>query len=186
MMILSFRIRNIFISLLIFIISFSALSEDKKQKTTTSHGISLYGGLKYGPDFKHFDYVNPDAPKRGIYTAASLIGTFDSLNPYIIFGSAPMEMMTLANETLMVRSGDEPTSLYGLIAESITLPEDYSWVEFKIRDTARWQDGKPITVEDIIFTYRLLLTKGRPVFRTTYSHITKAEKTGPPVRTLLF
>jgi microcin C transport system substrate-binding protein len=78
----------------------------------------------------------------------------------------------------MVRSGDEPTSLYGLIAESITLPEDYSWVEFKIRDIARWQDGKPITAEDIIFTYKTLLTKGRPEYRNTYSHITRAEKTG--------
>ena len=111
------------------------------------------------------------------------MGTFDSLNPYIIFGT-PVILGTLSsgagpNETLMVRSGDEPTSLYGLIAESITLPEDYSWVEFKIRDIARWQDGKKITVEDIIFSYKTLLTKGRPTYRTTYSHITKAEKTGP-------
>ena len=136
------RINNIIISLCILIIPFLAFSEEKELKTITSHGISLYGGLKYGPDFKHFDYANPDAPKGGIYTAASSMGTFDSLNPFIIFGTAPMEMMFLTNETLMVRSGDEPTSLYGLIAESITLPEDFSWVEFKIRDIARWQDGK--------------------------------------------
>ncbi|MFC1839155.1 extracellular solute-binding protein [Thermodesulfobacteriota bacterium] len=183
MMISGVRIKSMIISLFVLIIPVLASSEGKEFKTTTSHGISLFGGLKYGPDFKHFDYVNPDAPKGGVYTTASMMATFDSLNPYIILGT-PIILDTPftgagLNETLMVRSGDEPTSLYGLIAESITLPEDYSWVEFKIRDIARWQDGKPITVEDIIFTYNILLTKGRPVYRNTYSHITKAEKTGP-------
>lgn len=170
---------------LISIFIFPALSfaEDDYPKVHTSHGISLYGDLKYGPDFKHFDYVNPDAPKFGTYIAASMMATFDSLNPYIIFGTPPFFGPPPTgygiNETLMVRSCDEPTSLYGLIAESITLPEDYSWVEFKIRDIARWQDNKPVTVEDIIFSYEILLTKGRPAYRNTYRHITKAEKTGP-------
>ena len=167
----------------IFFITTTAPAVSEKQKVHTSHGISLYGGLKYGPDFKHFDYVKPDAPKGGTYVTASMMPTFDSLNPYIILGTPPVfdafPRGAGLNETMMVRSGDEPTSLYGLIAESITLPEDYSWVEFKIRDIARWQDGKPITVEDIIFSYKILLTKGRPSYRNPYSHITKAEKTSP-------
>ena len=173
----SIKIIILIISLSIFITPSSAFSENKELKTTTSHGISLYGGLKYGPDFKHFEYANPDAPKGGTYTATGYGTTFDSFNSYIIPGTPPFAASIY--ETLMVRSGDEPTSLYGLIAESITLPEDYSWAEFKIRDIARWQDGKPVTVEDIIFTYNILLKKGKPYIRNTYSHITNVEKTGP-------
>lgn len=182
-MITAFEKITAFILISIFILPAVSFAEDEIRKASTSHGISLYGELKYGPDFKHFDYVNPDAPKAGTYIAASMMATFDSLNPYIILGTPPFFGPPPTgygiHETLMVRSGDEPTSLYGLIAESITLPEDYSWVEFKIRDIARWQDGKPVTVEDVIFSYKILLEKGRPVYRNTYRHITKAEKTGP-------
>ena len=143
-------------------------------KTYTSHGISLFGDLKYGPDFSHYEYVNPDAPKGGTLVISRL-GSFDSFNRYIILGTAPF----ILAESLMERSGDEQATLYGLIAESITFPEDYSWVEFKLRDYARWHDGRPITVEDVIFTFELLKEHGRPEYRNTYSKISMAEKTGP-------
>ena len=150
------------------------VSAAEEIKTFTSHGISLFGDLKYGPGFTHYEYVNPDAPKGGTLVINRL-GSFDSFNRYIILGTAPF----ILAESLMERSGDEQASLYGLIAESVTYPEDYSWVEFKLRDYARWHDGKPITVEDVIFTFELLKKHGRPEYRNTYSKITGVEKTGP-------
>ena len=133
------------------LVSHAAPAEKHEQKITASHGIALYGDLKYGPDFSHFDYVNPDAPKGGAYTYASTL-SLDNLNPYALTGSIPM---VIIYETLMVGSEDEPTSLYGLIAETITYPDDYSWVEFKLRESARWHDGKSITAEDVIFSAKI-------------------------------
>jgi microcin C transport system substrate-binding protein len=167
----------IFLFVLCIIPPVSAWSEEQGQKVHTSHGLSLFGDLKYGPDFRHFDYVNPDAPKEGTYTYAQF-GTFDSLNAYTLLGTAPA-LIVRFHETLMERSYDEPTSLYGHIAESVTLPEDNSWVEFKLRDIARWHDGRPITVEDVIFTFETLKAHGRPEYRNTYERIDNAEKTGP-------
>ena len=152
-----------------------SLPKTRKPVITTSHGMTLFGKLKYRPDFKHFDYVNPDAPKGGTYTYIPF-GSFDSLRRYIILGTAPFIRMY---ETLMVRSEDEPASVYGLLAESITMPDDYSWVEFKLRDIARWHDGKPVTVEDVIFSFEMLKAHGRPENRNTYSKVEKVEKTGP-------
>ena len=170
------RIKSIIISLCILLFTFSAFSEEKEPKTTTSHGMTLYGELKYGPDFKHFNYVNPDAPKGGKVTFISFYSTFDTLHRYIILGTAPFIRMY---ENLMVRSDDEPVSIYCLLAESITMPDDYSWVEFKLRDIARWHDGKPVTVEDVIFTFEILKAHGRPEYRNSYSKVEKVEKTGP-------
>ena len=165
-----------FLFVLCIIMPVSAWPEEHGPKVHTSHGLTLYGDLKYGPDFKHFDYVNPDAPKGGTYIYAQF-GTFDSLNTHIILGTAPV--FIFFHEALMVRSNDEPTSLYGLLAESVTIPEDYSWVEFKLRDIARWHDGRPIAVEDVIFTFEMQKTHGRPEFRNTYKKIDRVEKTGP-------
>lgn len=144
----------------------------------TGHGLTLYGKLKYGPDFEYFDYVNPKAPKGGTYTFG-FSNSFDSLNPYIILGNPPLNIGNLIYDTLMTGSGDEPASVYGLIAESITIPDDYSWAEFRLREKARWHDGSPITVEDVIFTFNILKTKGSPVFRSDYSDVTEAVKIGP-------
>jgi len=167
----SLRLAIIIICSLLLAAPWVSAAEDIK--TYTSHGMTQFGDLKYGPDFKHFEYVNPDAPKGGTLVISRL-GSFDSFNRYIILGTAPF----ILAESLMVRSGDEQASLYGLIAESVTLPEDYSWVEFKLRDYARWHDGKPITVEDVLFTFELLKKHGRPEYRNTYSKITRVEKTG--------
>jgi peptide/nickel transport system substrate-binding protein len=148
-----------------------------------SHGIAMHGTPKHAPDFSHFSYVNPDAPKGGSVTFASL-GSFDSLNPLIIKGVAAAGLRNHVFESLMARAYDEPFSLYGLLAENIETPDDRSWVAFTIRKEARFSDGKPVTAEDVLFSHSLLRDKGRPNHRTYYSKISKAEKTGP--RTVKF
>jgi microcin C transport system substrate-binding protein len=145
--------------------------------TTTSHGVSIYGDLKYGPGFKHFDYVNPDAPKGGDVRLAA-IGTFDNLNPFILKGVAAAAVGQLF-ETLTVASWDEPSSEYGLIAESIEMPADRSWVAFTLRPEARFHDGSPITVDDVIWTFQALKTKGHPFYRSYFAQVVKAEAVGP-------
>jgi microcin C transport system substrate-binding protein len=146
-------------------------------KTTTAHAISMHGDLKYGPGFKHFEYVNPEAPKGGDVKLAA-IGTFDSLNPFILKGVPAAGMLALTFETLMVGSQDEPFSEYGLIAESIEVPADRSWVAFTLRPEARFHDGSAIAVEDVIWTFDTLKAKGQPFFRSYYAQVAKAEKVG--------
>jgi microcin C transport system substrate-binding protein len=134
----------------------------------------MHGEPKYGPDFTHFDYVNPDAPKGGTLRLAER-GTFDSFNPHIPKGT-PGRGSSI--ESLMASSGDEPFTMYGLIAESVEWPEDRSWVSFTLRPEARWHDGMPITVEDVIWSFETLKTKGHPFFRFYYGSVAKAEKVG--------
>jgi microcin C transport system substrate-binding protein len=145
------------------------------QSVTTSQGIALFGELKYKSDFKNFNYVNPDAPKGGTYYQA--IGEFDNFNPYATLGGFPPAIFGPLNETLMVGCTDEPNSVYGLIAESVKYPSDYKWIEFKIRSIARWHDGKPITVEDVMFTYKTLLTAA-PTFKAWFEELESCEITG--------
>lgn len=141
------------------------------------HGLALHEDLKYGPDFTHFEYVNPEAPKGGEMRLAE-IGTFDSLNSFILRGTAPAGLgMTF--DTLTVQSQDEPFSGYGLVAESIQVPEDHSWVAFALRPQAKFHDGSPITAEDVIFSLEALQTKGHPFYRAYYANVTKAEMDGP-------
>ena len=142
----------------------------------TVHALAMHGEPKYGPDFKHFDYANPDAPKGGEIRFAA-IGTFDTLNPYTLKGTAAAGAGS-PFETLLVGSGDEAFTEYGLIAESIELPEDRSWVAFNLRPEARWHDGTPITVEDVIFSLETLKTKGHPFYRAYYASVATAEKVG--------
>jgi microcin C transport system substrate-binding protein len=146
------------------------------QDAVPAHGASMYGDLKYGPDFTHFDYANPGAPKGGTLTL-SAIGSFDNLNPFILKGNTAAGVGQLF-DTLTVGTLDEPFSEYGLIAESITIPDDRSWVIFTLRPEARWQDGTPVTVEDVIWTLDTLKTKGHPFYRAYYANIAKAEKVG--------
>ena len=140
------------------------------------HGLSMFGELKYGPDFEHFEYADPNALKGGTLVM-SAIGSFDSLNPYILKGS-PATGLGLIFETLTVGTLDEPFSEYGLLAESIEMPEDRSWVAFTLRPEARWHDGEPVTVEDVIWTLETLKTKGHPFYRAYYANILRAEKAG--------
>ena len=142
----------------------------------SGHGIAMHGDLKYGPDFKHFDYVNPNAPKGGELKEAAL-GTFDSFNPFIIKGN-PADGIGRIYDTLLVPSADEPFSEYGLLAEKIETPADRSWAAFTLRPNARWHDHQPITVDDVIWSFETLRSKGQPFYRGYYSSVAAVEKVG--------
>jgi ABC-type oligopeptide transport system substrate-binding subunit len=148
------------------------------------HGIAMHGEPKYKAGFQHTDYVNPAAPKGG-RLVMSKAGSFDSLNPFIIRGNRA-DGVSLTFDTLMTRGLDEPFTLYGLIAESVEVPEDRSWVIFRLRPEARFHDGKPVTVEDVIFSIETLRDHGRPNHHTYYSQVTKMEKVGPRAVKLTF
>lgn len=134
-----------------------------------SHGASLIGDLKYPADFQHFDYVNPNAPKGGTAREATL-SDFDSFNPFILKGDPP-QGIALIFDSLMTPSADQASEEYGLLAEWIEHPDDFSWVSFKIRDEAHWHDGRPITVEDVIFSLDILKTSGHPQYRLYYKNV---------------
>ena len=135
------------------------------------HGLSAFGELKYPPDFTHFDYVNPDAPKGGTFTLAPSTWvwnqnteTFNTLNTLAFKGDAPPRM-ELTFDTLMAAALDEPDAVYGLIAESVTLSKDRQTCLFKLRKEARFHDGSPIEAKDVVFTYETLKEKGHPQIR---------------------
>jgi microcin C transport system substrate-binding protein len=157
--------------ILLLVVPLAAAGQNYK-----GHGIAMHGDLKYGPDFTHFAYVNPDAPKGGELRRYGL-GTFDSFNPFVIKGS-PDQGSAMIYDTLMVASADEPFSEYGLLAESIETPADRSSVTFTLRPQARWHDGKPITVDDVIWTFDTLRSKGQPHFRAYYGSVERVEKVG--------
>lgn len=141
-------------------------------------GLAMHGQPKHAPGFQHFPYVNPDAPKGGRLSLGTL-GTFDSLNPFIIRGVTPSGLREYVFESLMARSADEPFSLYGLIAQSVDVPDDRSSVTFNLRPEARFSDGAPITPEDVLFSYQVLKEKGWPYHRSHYSKVATAEIVGP-------
>ena len=141
------------------------------------HALSLFGDIKYPADFKRFDYVNADAPKGGVARMIS-IGTFDNFNLAVagIKGTlAPAA--ALIYETLMTKSQDEVVTEYGLLAEAAAHPDDFSWVTYRLRQQARWHDGKPVTPEDVIFSIEVL-KKHSPMYGSYYRHVVKAEKAG--------
>lgn len=142
-----------------------------------AHGIAMHGDLKYGPDFTHFDYVNPNAPNGGAIRLGA-IGGFDSLNPFIIKGNAAGGV-TMIYDTLLTSSADEAFSEYGLLAKTVRTPKDRSWVEFTLRDEARWHDGEPVTADDVIFSFETLVSKGAPFYRFYYGSVERAVKVGP-------
>lgn len=138
------------------------------------HALAMHGQPKYPPDFKHFDYVNPDAPKGGtLHLAVS--GTFDTFNAFNNKGS-PAASSTVAVETLMVSSADEPFTKYGLLAETFEVPADRSWITFHLRPEARWHDGQPVTADDVIFSFNILKTEGDPLYRFYYQSVVEAVK----------
>ncbi|WP_416376506.1 extracellular solute-binding protein [Thalassovita sp.] len=143
-----------------------------------AHGIAMYGEPALAADFQSLPYANPDAPKGGRLVEGTT-GGFDSLNPFIRKGTAPWMQRFLCFESLMGRNWDEPFSLYGLLAESIELPADRSWVEFTLRPEARFSDGSPVTVEDVIWSFETLGTEGHPRYLGFHGKIDKIEQTGP-------
>jgi len=139
------------------------------------HALAMHGQPKYGPDFRHFDYVNPHAPKGGTMRLAAQ-GTFDSFHPFIPKGNPAVGAGYF--ESLLTQSDDEPFTMYGLLAASLEVPEDRSWVIFTLRPEARWHDGKPVTVEDVIWSFDTLKRDGRPFFRFYYGSVSGTEQVG--------
>jgi microcin C transport system substrate-binding protein len=138
--------------------------------------IAMHGATKYGADFAHFDYVNPEAPKGGAVRLYA-IGTYDSFNSFITKGM-PADGLNLTFETLLESSRDEAFSEYGLIAERIEMPADRSWVIFTLRAQAHWHDGTPITVADVLFSFDILKEKGNPFYKLYYTDVVKVEDLG--------
>jgi len=145
--------------------------------TTVTHGLSLFGDVKYPADFKHYDYVHPEAPKGG-EMVRSAIGTFDSLNPFIIRGE-PAAGSSAIYDSLMTSSMDEPSTEYGLVAKTVEVPDDLSWATFRLRPEARWHDGTPMTAADVVFSLETLKAKGAPIYRHYYANVAKAEALDP-------
>ena len=152
----------------------SALAQSEPQ---WRHALSLFGDIKYPANFKQFDYVNPTAPKGGVARMISL-GTFDNFNIAVagVKGSiAPA--VSMIYDTLMAKSQDEIVTEYGLLAEGAAHPDDFSFVVYRLRKEARWHDGRPVTVEDVIFSLEAL-KKQSPFYGSYYRHVVKAEKVG--------
>jgi microcin C transport system substrate-binding protein len=156
------------------VVTFCAAASAAEPEVYRGHGIAMHGDLKYGPDFEHFDYVNPAAPKGGEMKQAA-IGTFDSFNPFIIRGT-PAAGIAEIYDTLLASSADEPFSEYGLLAETVETPADRSSVTFTLRKEARWHDGRPVVADDVIWTFETLRAKGNPFYRGYYASVDKVEK----------
>ncbi len=166
----------------IFFILLLFIAIPAQAKIIKSPSIAMHGAPKYAENFTHFDYVNPDAPKGGELRNSS-IGTFDSLNPFIIKGTPAADLTFLGQnvlyDALMEQSYDEPFSMYGLLAETIEYDtEDKSWVAFHLNPAAKWHDGKPVIPEDVIWSFNTFLEKGTPFFKAYYGDVTKVEKIG--------
>ncbi|AGS21895.1 peptide ABC transporter substrate-binding protein [Rhizobium etli] len=148
------------------------------------HGIAMHGEPALPPDYKHFPYVNPDVKKGGKITYG-VVGTFDSLNPFILKsmrttarGMWDPDYGNLVYESLMQRSRDEPFTLYGLLAETVEWDDDRSFIQFNLNPKAKWADGQPVTPEDVMFTFDLLRDKGLPRYTSLLKAVAKVEKVG--------
>ena len=160
-----------------FLVGSVAQAQTSASEPAWRHALSLFGDVKYPADFKRFDYVNADAPKGG--TARTIaIGTFDNFNVAVagVKGSIAAAVFQIY-ETLMTRSQDEVATEYGLLAEAAVHPDDFAWVTYRLRKEARWQDGKPVTPEDVIYSLESL-KKLSPMYASYYRHVAKVEKTG--------
>jgi peptide/nickel transport system substrate-binding protein len=138
----------------------------------------MYGDPALPPDFVSLPYANPDAPKGGRIIFGET-GGFDSLNPHILKGNAPWGVQSHLFESLMGRSYDEPFTLYGLLASSVATGPNREWVEFTLRPEARFSDGSPVTLDDVIWSYEVLGTKGHPRFHAAWQKVDRIEATGP-------
>ena len=139
--------------------------------------IAMHGAPAYGADFDHFAYVNPTAPQGGRFVQG-VLGTFDSLNPFIVKGVALQQIRSYVVESLMARGYDEPFTLYGLLAKTIETDAARNVVTFTLDPDARFSDGTPVTPQDVIFSWDLLRQKGRPNHRSYYGKVAKAEQIG--------
>ena len=150
---------------------------DKPGEVVRTHALSLLAEPKLPADFPHWPWANPAAPKGGEVVLARL-GSFDSFNPYILRGTADLGI-GLIYDTLMAGNPDEATAEYGHLAETVELPADRRGVTFELRATARWHDGRPVTAEDVVFTFNALRTQGRPFFRAYWADVTEVAAESP-------
>lgn len=163
------------LSAVAFVFPFSA-----SQAAERRHGLSAFGDLKYPADFKHFDYVNPDAPKGGRLATmpTSSINTFNEFNGFILRGD-PAEGVSFLFDSLMARAQDEPDAVYGLLAESAELADDRKSVTFYLRPEARFRDGTPVTAADVAFTLETLKQKGHPRYQLALRDVASATALDP-------
>ncbi|MCA8883132.1 MAG: ABC transporter substrate-binding protein [Rhodobacteraceae bacterium] len=155
------------------LLALSALAQADPQ-----HGIAMYGDPALPPDFVSLPYANPDAPTGGRIVFGE-VGGFDALNPHILKGRAPWGVRAHVFESLLTQSWDEPFTLYGLLAESVETDADRQWVEFSLRPEARFSDGSPVTVEDVIWSYETLGTQGHPRFLGSWKKVDSITSPGP-------
>lgn len=152
----------------------AALAQDN---VTPVHALAMHGTPKYAADFKHFDYVNADAPKGGEFRQFT-IGTFDSLNPFIVKG-IPAAGIGMIYMTLLESSADEAFTEYASLAQSVEMPEDRAWVIFNLYPDAKWHDGAAITADDVVWTFNTLIAEGSPFYKAYYSDVETVEALSP-------
>ena len=157
---------------LVVLFAFSGLPLQAGERV---HAISMHGTPEYPDGFPYFNYVNPDAPTGGTIRFGAT-GSFDSLNPFIVNGTAAIGLREHVFESLMARGYDEPFTLYGLLAKSVEWPADRSWITFHIDPNAKFSDGTAVTSEDVAFSLKILRDKGRPNYATYYSKVVRVEK----------
>ncbi len=145
-------------------------------RTSTSYALAMHGDVKYPANFRHFEYADPNAVRGGDVRFAA-IGSFDSFNGFILRAQAAAGI-GLINDTLTVASLDEPFTRYCLICETMEVPADRSWITFNLRSDARFHDGSAITVDDVIWTFQTLMTKGHPAYRSYYADVDRVERVG--------
>lgn len=143
-----------------------------------THAIAMHGEPALAPGFTHLPYADPDAPKGGRIIFGQQ-GTFDSLNPLVVLGVAPDAVPRYVQQSLLFRSADEPFTAYGLLASRIELNDERTKLAFEIDPRARFSDGRPVTAEDVLFTYEMLKTKGKPFHRSSLARVTKAQAPSP-------
>ena len=178
------RIRLRVLACVLLALGVATLAPLCEARAAESHALAMHGAPALPPGFTHLPYANPDAPKGG-RLVEGILGTFDSLNPLIVRGVAVQQVRGLpferglVLESLLVRSNDEPFTLYGLLAKTVETDDDRSYVTFHLDPRARFSDGQPVLADDVLFTWALLRDKGRPNHRQYYSKVTKAEAPDP-------
>jgi microcin C transport system substrate-binding protein len=162
--------------LMLAVATFCLVLPAAAQDAPWHHGVSSIGKLKYAPGFKHFDYVNPNAPKGGDLKLSET-GTYDTFNPILAKGEATSGVTSLVFDTLMKSAEDEISTSYGLLAEGVSFPDDISSATFRLRSEAKWADGQPVTPEDVIFSFEKA-KEHNPLQANYYRHVISVEKTG--------